>query len=380
MNSKVVVKGALNFDNPEILPYGEYAIDFDVIEKILGRETYLRAKAKSKLALWSGRRKEVVESWKEDTVELYSKFDCIDIVNLAAEASGLAPPKNYKPKNPRKLDEKTWKDHQGRIYKYSDKTEDISLIEDPTQSNKENIEDYIESFREPDESCFEVIDYVISRLGEEKFIIGPAGREVGMVLLGGMEEGLIKYVESPKLVKKVAEREVEIGNKEDHYFIREGLDAIMWGQDFSYNKGSFISPKTFKDFVLPYIKMRVSNIKDNFDLPIIKHACGNNWQLLDYFIEAGYDCYQSIQATAGMDIKKLADLYGDVLCMWGGYNYEDLISGCEEKLRKDIKTSYKVAQKHGGFILGSSHSVGIGTKYDNFMTVLDEVSKLKNIV
>lgn len=379
MKSKEIVKDALNLERPAVVPYGEYAIDFDVIEKLLGRKTYLRAKAKSKLALWSGRRREVVESWKEDTVELYSKFNCIDIVNLAAEAAGLVPSKNYEPKNPRKLDEKTWEDHRGRIYKYSNKTKDITLVKDPVQRNKNQAEDYVKNFQEPDESCFEVIDYVISKLGEKKFIIGPAGREVGMVLLGGMEKGLIKYIEKPKLIKRVAEREVEIGKKEDDHYIREGLDAIMWGQDFSYNSGPFISPETFEEFVLPYIKIRVKHVKDNFDLPIIKHACGNNWKLMDYFVEAGYDGYQSIQASAGMNIEELVESYGNLICMWGGYNYEDLVSGDAEKIKKDIKTSHKIAQNHGGFILGSSHSVGVGTKYENFMTVIGEVRKIKEI-
>ena len=40
---------------------------------------------------------------------------------------------------------------------------------------------------------------------------------------------------------------------------------------------------------------------------VFLHVCGNTWDLLDMFVEAGIDCYQSLQPEAGMDIKKLKD-------------------------------------------------------------------------
>jgi hypothetical protein len=34
------------------------------------------------------------------------------------------------------------------------------------------------------------------------------------------------------------------------------------------------------------------------------------------------------------------------------------------------------AKPGGRFILGASHSIAVGTKYDNFMAMLDEYTKL----
>jgi len=56
MDSKTRVKTALAHQLPDRIPFGEFAIDYDTVEKILGRETYVRAKAKSQIALWEGRR------------------------------------------------------------------------------------------------------------------------------------------------------------------------------------------------------------------------------------------------------------------------------------------------------------------------------------
>jgi hypothetical protein len=108
---------ALNHEVPDEIPFGEFAIDFDTVERILEHETYLRAKAKSQIAFWEGRRDEVVQSWKEDAVELYRKLDFIDIVHAGAMASSIAPPADYEPDPPRRIDDSTWEDREGRILK-----------------------------------------------------------------------------------------------------------------------------------------------------------------------------------------------------------------------------------------------------------------------
>ena len=50
MTSKERVYAALEGRIPDRVPYAEFAIDFDTVERILGRETYLRAKAESQIA------------------------------------------------------------------------------------------------------------------------------------------------------------------------------------------------------------------------------------------------------------------------------------------------------------------------------------------
>ena len=63
MTSKERVKIALSHREPDRVPLGFYAIDFDTVSRILGHETYLRAKAKTRIALWEGgTRNEVAQS------------------------------------------------------------------------------------------------------------------------------------------------------------------------------------------------------------------------------------------------------------------------------------------------------------------------------
>ncbi len=46
MTSKERVKAILNKQIPDQVPWGEWAIDFDTVGKVIGHETYYRAKAK----------------------------------------------------------------------------------------------------------------------------------------------------------------------------------------------------------------------------------------------------------------------------------------------------------------------------------------------
>lgn len=131
MTGKERVQAVLRGEETDAIPYGEYAIDSDTVERVLGHETYLRAKAKTQIALWEGRRDEVVQSLKEDIIALYEKLDCLDIVNLMSEACGLVPPKDYVPLRPKKIREDTWEDSQGRVYKFSPVTRDITMVHDP---------------------------------------------------------------------------------------------------------------------------------------------------------------------------------------------------------------------------------------------------------
>ncbi len=47
MNSLERVKAVLEGRIPDRVPVAEFAVDFDTVEKIIGHETYLRAKAPS---------------------------------------------------------------------------------------------------------------------------------------------------------------------------------------------------------------------------------------------------------------------------------------------------------------------------------------------
>lgn len=386
MNSKERVKSVLARRQPDRIPAGEFAIDFDTVERLLGHETFLRAKAKSQIALWEGRRDEVVMSWKEDSVELYRKLDVYDIVNVNAMAFGQLPPRGYDPEAPELIAPGTWKDRQGRIFKLSEATKDISLVADPLEWEREfSASDYPAEgpVEAPDPSAFEVVDHLIRELGAERYILWGAGDESELPFLKGSssplsERSLCQLALDPELCDAVAAYQFRRARERDGYCIRPGQDGVMWAQDFACKTGPIISPEMFRRYVTRYAKERVRALREERGLPVFKHACGNNWALLDQFAEIGYACYQSIQPTASMDLGEVAGRYGGAFCLWGGLPVEDLVGGSMDEVRRDVRRAVEAGKRAPAYIFGSSHSVAVGTKYDNFMAMLDEFVKLRD--
>jgi uroporphyrinogen-III decarboxylase len=136
-----------------------------------------------------------------------------------------------------------------------------------------------------------------------------------------------------------------------------------------------MSPRMFRQFCLPSIQERVQAVKSR-GLKAWKHACGNNWKLMDMFVEAGYDVYQSIQHSASMDIGQVKARYGDQLVLWGGVMVEHLVGGTPEDIYRDAEYAMRTAAPGGGFIFGDTHSIAVGTQYDNFLALLDAYHQL----
>jgi hypothetical protein len=375
MNSKERVQRTLARQPVDRVPIGFFAIDFDTVERLLGHETYLRAKARSQIALWEGRRAEVAQSWLEDTIALYRKLDFIDIINLASMTSGVLPPRDYQPEKVRRVDDSTWEAADGRVWKYSDITADLTLVYDPASHFALDQFPLDSTPQPPDPSAFEVVDALVAEFGADRYLLGPSGSEAGFILLGSMEQGLLAYADQPEVVQRAIQYETRLGNLNDEWYLRPGTDGVLWGTDFASNQGPLISPAMFRRWCLPSICERVSHVKAS-GRAVFKHACGNNWKLLDMFVEAGYDVYQSIQASAGMDLGAVKARYGDGLALWGGVRVENLVSGTTEDVRRDAEAALRVGPPGGGFIFGDTHSIAVGTRYDNFMAMLDTYHRL----
>ncbi len=388
MNSRERVIAALRHEPVDRIAMGEFAVDFDTVQAVLGRPTFLRNKADSQIALWEGRRDEVAQSWREDFIEFYRRMDCFDILNSASIACGQLPPRDYEPDPPRKIAADTWEDSQGCIYKYSDTTHDITMVHDPHAFTRQyTVEQFSEAplRQEPDPSVYEVIDATLAAFAGERFMCGQSGGECGWAIVGGMERGLMMFIEQPEVIRASIAKAVRDADEADRWSVRPGQDGAIWGADFAYKAGPMISPAMWHDFCLPAYKHRVERMHEQSQL-VIKHACGNNLPLLDDFFEAGFDCYQSLQASAGVDLAELMPRCQGRMALWGGLPLEILQSGSTDDVRRAVRQAVEVARRSAGageqprgFIFGTSHSVAVGTPYDNFMAMVDEFTSCRDL-
>jgi len=382
MTGKECVRRTIERQPADRVPLGFYVVDYDTIERVIGRETYVRNKIKSRIALWEGRRDEVVESYQKDTVEFFQKIDCCDLITF--KEAPMVPPRDYEPERPKKIADDTWEDREGRIWKISELSNDIAVVADPKREQRKDERRYtVEEFEAPlevappDPSVYEACDYIVEHLGRDRYIAGISGGLTAMVLLGGMEQGLMRYLLEPEVVRAATRRSVAYQNAWDKYNIRPGQDGVLFEQDMAASKGPMMSPAMFREFCFEAMRERVGAVR-GYGQQVILHNCGNNRPLIPMFIEAGVQCYQSLQSIPDMEVGSLKAEFGDRMAFWGGISTEILIAGEPEDVRRNVRQAMERGAPGGGFILGPSHSIAKGTKYENFMALLDEYVALRD--
>jgi uroporphyrinogen decarboxylase len=381
MTSKERVIRALQHKEPDRVPTGEMGVDYTITEKLLRRKTYYRAKYRELKAFWEGKRDEMLTSYKRDLPELAKKFNW-DFVPVF-----LVPSKTKKYEPPEFMEQYRWEDKDGSIFQYSPKSKEISCVK-PAKMTMEDLERLEKEPYEIDESELELVRYVVKQLGETHFILGRYaggtlpiqglsdiweifGRYEGekYSTLSDFDSFMMKMVLEPEFVYRSIDIHTKRAIKRGKAMIEEGVDGVMMGCDYCDNKGSIMGPKYFRKFIFPSLKKHCEEYH-TAGAYVIKHTDGNTWDILDMMIEAGIDGYQGIQLTAGMDIRKLKEKYGDKLCLWGGIDCDTLIRGTKEDVRREAEYAIKYGAPGSGLVITSGNTIQIGVKYENYLIML----------
>ena len=157
--------------------------------------------------------------------------------------------------------------------------------------------------------------------------------------------------------------------------IKAGAEIVMLGDDYAYNSGPMISPKHFKEFLLPGLKKMVSVVHDA-GAYCVKHTDGNIMKIIDMIVETGIDGLNPIDPIAGMDIAEVKKKYGDRICIIGNIDCGELLTtGNQQQVIKAVKECISKASKGGGHILSSSNSIHSGVKPENFIALIEAARK-----
>ncbi|MBI2299446.1 MAG: hypothetical protein HYU66_10980 [Armatimonadetes bacterium] len=359
MTPKQRVQAAIRHEEPDRVPIGEFAVDYAIIEKVLGRRSYFRGKAQEIRALWDGHRDEVVESAKHDIVEFVRR------TGMDQVAIHMVPCKNAVFERPRQLDERTWEDSAGNVLRYSDQTHDLMLLQPGEHPEK------LPQQPPPDGTQWELFDHVVAELGETHYLVarGAGGAPtVGYFTALGLEEQLMAIVERPDDVKAAQLRHGQAAGEATRRALERGADAFFWGEDYGFNSGPMMSPRHFQELYVPGLKLLCEGVHAA-GAPVFFHSCGNLEPILEPMVDAGIDVYQSIQPIE--PILEYKRLYGHRLTLMGGMDLHLLARGTPDEVRSAARLAIRHLAPGGGFILASSHSLGVATQYDNLMAMLE---------
>ena len=150
-------------------------------------------------------------------------------------------------------------------------------------------------------------------------------------------------------------------------------DGIWLIEDLGGTHTTLISERMYVDLVMPYHKAIADFCHEN-GIKLFMHSCGFIESFIPYFIDAGLDVLQAIQANTGMNVVSLKEKYGHSLAFFGNIGVTKL-SGTKKDIYEEVESKIPYAKKGGGYIYHSDHSISDDISlesYEYLMSLLDK--------
>jgi uroporphyrinogen decarboxylase len=147
--------------------------------------------------------------------------------------------------------------------------------------------------------------------------------------------------------------------------------AFVYG-DMAYNAGPFMSPRHFREFLVPY-HTRMFDAFHRRGMPVIFHSDGDIRFVIDDLIGSGVDAINPLECKASMDVRELAPRYGDRLGFVGNIDVRVLMTNDPEQVREEVRSKLAAVMPYCGYVCHSDHSVPPGVKLETYRLLLDEV-------
>lgn len=194
--------------------------------------------------------------------------------------------------------------------------------------------------------------------------------------LMGDEITAIATIEDPEWVMDVAKTFTDQMIFNLDVLMSTGIqpDGLWIYGDMAYNHATFCSPAMYKELFWPQHK-RLADWAHAHNQKFIYHTDGRVIDVMDLWVQAGFDCFQPIEAKAGMDIRQLCPKYGDRMAMFGNIDIMVMGSNDLDKIDHEIKTKFAAGMATRGYAYHSDHSVPPTVSWPTYQHVLKLIDR-----
>jgi uroporphyrinogen decarboxylase len=376
MSSRERIKAVMNFRRPDVLPWCEKFYDETLVKwfseglepnKVVVIDWEVRAGSVS-LLNWP-----IVKGFNP-----YPHFGCCNYSGLSVPLD-LGPLPRFKQrvleKTERYIDvltqtgaiarrlrnaEYVWynmpmflgfpvKDH-GTWEEYKERLNPDDQRRYPKEWNKD---DYVTSFREYQDG------------GTALSISGFYG--FGAQLMG-IQTFISMFYKDPELIKDMVEHWEYFTTeavRDAVETLKDGIDIVFWWEDMAETHGPCISPKLYREFLLPHYTKVTGFFRKNKIDRILMDSDGNINPMLDPIIQAGITGIWPLEVNSGMDAMTIRRKYGNKLFLVGNLAKTELAKG-GERMRREVDSKVPALKEMGGYIPGADHLVHVEFTYQKF--------------
>ncbi len=363
---------ALSVEQPDRIPTFETWIAPPTADLALGRRSVLCSLSRQYALHEAGRLDSFVRSAVDDTLELVRKlgWSAIAVRSLPTEP------------RPVRIDERRWRVGDEEVYIQPRTGFHTSLRTEVGTGGIKALRDHVSRLEEEDievdEGCLALLHSIVKRLKREKMDVfifflntAPFPHKADWI------PTILKSMHTePGLAARYFERDTKRAIALGEAAIDTGCDGILGGCDLAYRHGPMMSPKHYREFILPHM-VKQSDAYHKKGAFMINRSDGNLWPIIDDFlINSKVDGMHEIEPTAGMDLALLKERFGDRRCLMGNVDCgQTLCFGTREEVAQETLECIGKAAKGGGYVLTTSNSVHGGVRPENYLTMLETWSK-----
>ncbi len=183
--------------------------------------------------------------------------------------------------------------------------------------------------------------------------------------LVGIENFLMGTITEPDAIRRYLEVLLPASMMSAHAQFEAGADAVMWAD---HANRELVSPQTYRDFLLEMHQQ----VTEEMGGPSILHCCGETTDRIDYFAEAGWDCFHF---ESQVDPHVAKEITGGRMSLMGNINnpttlfsgtYDDCYQACMNVLEAGVDG------------VAPEGSVPLGTKMEVLQALADSARDYSN--
>jgi uroporphyrinogen decarboxylase len=269
---------------------------------------------------------------------------------------------------------RTFRDKWGAMAQFTEEAIPHT-IRPPRIETEEDFDSYVPP-NPADPWILESIREIVRRFKDKKAIafVGEDVFAAPQYLRAGPEELFVDIKLNPGLVKRMSRMAMEYHVELYRNVISEGVEIIVLGDDYGYNRGPLISPADFEEFFLPGLTTIVEEIKRS-GAKVIKHSDGNIWPLIDKIVGTGVDMLGPLQLEASMDLASVKRRYPNRIGVMGNVEVDLLVRGTVDEVIEATKECIRNVSPGGRHILSSGNTITSVVPSKNLEAMIDTVHK-----
>lgn len=162
--------------------------------------------------------------------------------------------------------------------------------------------------------------------------------------------------QNPDFIRKAVRAYTDYNCEMCKIYAELGCDLVISSGDLAHRDGPHMRPELFNEFFFRPLNRQVE-AAHRAGIKYVKHSDGDVRPLLEGLVNtARVDGLHSLDPSAGVDIGKVKEEYGDRVFLMGNVAVDSLALRSEAEVVEETKECIRKAAPGGGFILSSSNS------------------------